>query len=270
MMKILFNTIWNTYRNSWKNLWSLRALWIVLADSGFYLALLLLSMGMTPVIAGIASGFQPGLSQDAAKVFVTEILITIIGLVIISWIVWTVSRAIVWQLLVRKRFTKKVWAKFFGVNLIWTAIMALPIYFLIKYALSILTPGVMPSKGLMGMHYALILVLIYFGYNVFYAFVKEQKVFAAYKVGLKRAVMDIAYQFPAYLALAVTIVAVGLLNPLIAKLPNTLGLAVSYLVLFGSLTWAKIYYYDVLEGGARKHKKKTRKTAKAKGSKKKS
>lgn len=263
-MKRTLTKVWDVYLHSWKHLLSLRALWIILADSGFYLALFFLSTGMTGVIAGIASGVQPGLTQDAAKLYLTKILFALIGLAIIIWVVWTISRAIVWQLLSNTRFTKKVWLRFFGFNLIWTIIMALPIYVLVRYALSVLLPGVAPSQNLMRMHYALILVLIYFGYNVFYAFVKEQKVFAAYKVGLKRAFTDIGYQLPAYIALVATIFVVGLLNPLIAKLPSALGLAVSYIALFGSLTWAKIYYVDVLRTESTHKKKSHKKHSKSK------
>jgi len=116
--------------------------------------------------------------------------------------------------------------------------------------------------------WALIFVLAYFGYNVFYAFVREQKVFDAYRKGLLRAFLDAAYLVPAFLALVATMVLLGLLNPLIARLPDMAAVAVSYVVLFGSLTWAKIYFYDVLEGGARRPAVKG--PAKAKMAKKKS
>ncbi len=255
-MKTILNTIWTTYKQSWKRLWSLRALWIILADSAFYLLLILTMNLATSVAAGLAGGVIAGMTTDAAEAFVAKIAIILAIAAVIAWIVWTVTRAIVWQLLAWTRFTPRTWARFFGFNAIWTAIMALPVWLLARRVIATAVPGTMVSPKIYYLHFALILLLAYFGYNVFYAFVKEKKVFAAYKKGFLRAFLDAAYLAPAFIALAATMWLLGQLNWLIARLPDNAGLAVSYLVLFGSLTWAKIYFYDVLDSGAREQKKK--------------
>ncbi len=267
-MKTLAKSIWTTYKQSWGKLWSLRALWIVLADSAFYVLLLLIAGVATDIAAQLASYVAPGISPDLAEAFLAKLVVILAIAGIIVWVVWTVTRAAIWQLLSWTRFKPVVWARFFGLNVIWTIIMALPVWLLARRVIAATIPGTMVSSTFVYLHYALIFVLAYFGYNVFYAFVREQKVFDAYRKGLLRAFLDAAYLVPAFLALVATMVLLGLLNPLIARLPDMAAVAVSYVVLFGSLTWAKIYFYDVLEGGARRPAVKG--PAKAKMAKKKS
>lgn len=254
-MKTAAHMIWTTYRQSLRNLWSLRALWIILADSAFYLLLIIITKFATAFATGFTSGVTAGISRDVAEAFLVKIILTLVIAGVAIWVSWTMTRAIVWQLLAWAQFTPKTWARFFGFNAIWTLVIALPVLLLARRILALMQSGMAISPTFLYINYALIFVLAYFGYNVFYAFVKEQRIFAAYKKGFLRAFCDAAYLVPAFIVLVATMWLLGQLNRFIALLPEDAGLAVSSVVLFGSLTWAKMYFYDVLEKGAREQKK---------------
>ncbi|MBI4919552.1 hypothetical protein HY837_06480, partial [archaeon] len=91
----------------------------------------------------------------------------VLGLLLVLFVVYTLSRSIIWRILVGKNFSLKYFADFFKINFMWCLLWLVP--------LIIVFLGLMPQFKFIGMIYSLI-VFSYFSGALHYSIASEKNV----------------------------------------------------------------------------------------------
>lgn len=181
---------------------------------------------------------SPELSSQVQHFF-TIFILTIAAIVIITLAAWSLSRALIYTTILKKRLTLKYFFKFAALNLIF-AIVALII-------LVFFGTLVAAAPKIIYLFYAVVLIAAYFILLAYYFFTKKNEIFNAIGTALTIGATKLSQLFlPCLLILAVLAI-LSLLTLLLSILGIIMPPFISLLIFTVFLAWARLYFIPQVE-----------------------
>ncbi len=254
-----------------------RLLMAVLYDALFIALSLVIIIGMlqwlsyeSSKLTFLAQGYQNilGASETEAasyygmaKLFLAKFIIAIALAILLPIVLFTISRYLIWGQLARKPFVRRNMWKFFGLQLFWLLLMALPLIIAIAplYALAQIartTAGQLNAPFLLVLLFWVIaLLIIYFTHNLYYYFAQTNQVFESIKRTFVRGFKKLHYRaLPGVIILLILVLwmyASGAISTLFGITPLSTGMkvitAIVLLITIFYAALARLYFYTSIQ-----------------------
>jgi hypothetical protein len=249
-------------------------LYIILYDLLFYVIFVPIFLLFSLVLNNKAAALDPELiaNIDAASItnvtaaqtqdlrllaqsmqnFIYFFAIGIILLIIICLLAFTLSRASIWNYLLKKKFNFKHYLKFNLLNILLAVILAVIIIIILILRTVIIMPLVLVSLNFALLISSLLFLIIftaiiYFVSLIYINYTKTTKISEAFNKTfklLKTKFADISYS---YLFILVVSIIISLLARLIWFLPFYLQRYFNFAVILIFLAWMRIYIINVIK-----------------------
>jgi len=270
---------WKDYINVFKTIDS-RFFYSMLLDFAFVLFLIFGFFFIEMLLRGFISKMEPlvietGLSaavasMDASKIeainaplsgsasYAIAILISFFASYILCFFFWTLTRSILWNILLKQKFSFKRWMKFTLTMLIWGVVFVLPsLLFFYMFLAAFVLPNINTSNYILAMWTMFLLAastsiffLLYLHFTniLYYKFTLTKKLSIGY--ALKNGVIKIRLFIVPLLFIIFSFIIFSAVSMILNLLPEVVLLFISTVLLFCFLNWTRWYYVKLLE----KHK----------------
>jgi len=239
-----------TFLNSFKKL-DKQIIYIVLCD---FLFLLLLMAGLFLWNAKISKNIAEipadllqnpeNLSPEMAeqtlstiKGHIISIMAYTILLLVFVFLAWTLFKGIIWNIILKKKFTLKYYKKFTLLNLLWFALWLIPVI------LIIISLKRKPSAIFLLLA---LIFLIYFTNILYILFTKKNLIKHALKNTFNLGLNKIHFFLLPYALMLITMLIISLIIWPANFLPERVFTSISTIVLVFYLAWARFYLADVV------------------------
>jgi len=244
------------YLRSFRQFFTKRFGLAVAFDVLFYLAILgavyLFSKASVSMLAPIQSmitaaqysGVPLG-NPDSIKAAVIKFLLSAVFLGILSLFLWAASRALIWTALLEKKFSAREILKTSLGSMIWTALWLIPIALIIWSLVGKQKAGIIFNPSYYLIFFVIYAIIqTYFSYIMYFRAISTQKIFSSMKEALSIGTKSKYLAISALLGLT-TLIVIFSVGQIFVYAPENIQLAVSYIILFGSCSWVKLYAADV-------------------------
>lgn len=231
----------------------------------FWVVFLLLGNGLSAYLSKSFAGFYPNAASPTQLANLqgplTELqgkLFFLIGLVLVYlvllYIMWVLSRSLIWSALLSKPWSLKFSAKMLLVQLIWGLLFVLPWVILFRIFLALYATAPF-TTGISALYYLYLTVIVlvlagfllvyhHFTSTMYFLFVKRTtflSVLQAYPVGF--SLVSKAWIPAVYLILLTLLVSI--ISLVFNIVPETLRSYPTFLVYLILLTFARVYYREL-------------------------
>lgn len=192
--------------------------------------------------------------------FTYKLLFLILLFVLLVFLCWVLTRALIWKLFLRKTWKIRSWFKFLLLMFIWQIVIILPLIWLFgRFLNELLFPIFFSGGDAMAVFYfysmlilASILFLLFythFSTILYYKFTVTQEL-KSFLDTFKDGVLKIKHFIIPFLLILLTVVAISVLSMVLLILPEIVTSILSFGLLFGFVTWIRWYYFILMK----KHK----------------
>ena len=171
--------------------------------------------------------------------FIVKSVLAILAILLIVFLLYTLTKSFIWKILLKKKFNKKYYYKSLVLNLVWGLL------FLVVLLLTIF-PALNAVHGLNTIRFFslfFLVVLIYFKTLTFIKLAEKEKLKLAFKE-VKNALNN-QYKKPIQF-IFVTFIAVYILSYLLSYLPSNAYMVISPIILLLFAAWARICIVDAI------------------------
>lgn len=241
--------LWDEYVSSVKELKTKQARHVFLLEAAFYAVVLLVSF-----IAGALGGrLQQSLSsslvslQDGGAVWVLwKLVATLLFFFLAILAAWSISRSLIWAVLMSKPVTKQYIWKCSLLSALWLIAWFTPIALLFRATNDSIRESMTVQPGLPWLVYALLTLWFYFTYPVYVEFCSSGKLFRSIGSAFVKGVKHVPQLIIPFIMMVVTVFVIGRISLLAGYLPSFLNAIAASVLFFGTFAWAKLYYRSVL------------------------
>jgi hypothetical protein len=182
--------------------------------------------------------------------FVYFFIIGVIVLIVVAILAFTLSRNLIWNYLLKKKFNYKTYLKFNLLNIVLPILLAILLFILLVIRMPFIT-AIANISVTLAIYVAALLVLIvylaiiYFVYLVYISYVKKPKVFKSIRNAFRLIKTRFANIGISYLFILVFSIIISAAARLIWLLPAQVQTYFNLGVILLFLAWMKLYVADV-------------------------